>query len=155
MKKCILPMIILLGMASCQQQQAAQENAHEKVAIINVPYQEAQRYFVKNNFQEGKSEKILKNQKDFEEIFGAAAVMGKEGIPTKVDFTKSFVVAVIAPTSSNENEIKIESLQDNGKELKLNYTIVEGKDQGFSTRNTKILILDKKSDKPVVFQEVK
>ena len=53
----------------------------------DIPYIVAERYFLKNNVSDISEPKIT-TQKEFDELFGAAAVMGKNGMPTKIDFAK-------------------------------------------------------------------
>lgn len=57
-----------------------------------VPYTLAKNYFLRNDAQI--TTKKITSQKDFDRHFGAAAVMGKDGAPTKIDFTRQFVIAL-------------------------------------------------------------
>src|SRR5262245_32199737 len=53
-----------------------------------VPYTIAQRYFVNNTYHDGDlADPKITSQAEFNKFFSAAAIMGKNGRPTKIDFT--------------------------------------------------------------------
>ena len=59
----------------------------------NVPYTVMDNYFVNNDVAEAPCGAV-RTQEEFDKLFGEAAVMGKDGEPTPVDFAKEFVIAV-------------------------------------------------------------
>lgn len=116
-----------------------------------IPYTLAKNYFVKNSYPE-KTLHLLKitEQNQFDEIFGAAPLMGKDGMPTPIDFSRNFVIAVIDDKSNTTSGITVSSLQTKNAELRLNYdlSVKEKRDSAYF-RFFAILIVDKKYEAPV------
>lgn len=120
-------------------------------AADNVPYTLAKNYFVKNTYPE-KNLHMLKitEGKKFDEVFGMAAVMGADGQPTPIDFSKSFVIALIDGTSNSSAGISVKSLVKDGDRLNLTYDFLTKESPGSASfRYCTILIVDKKYDAPV------
>jgi hypothetical protein len=121
----------------------------------DIPFKVAERYFVKNNVKNIDNPKI-ETQEKFDAIFGAAAVMGPNGQPTNIDFTKQYVIAIAPPESNIATTIKAISLQKNSKnEIVLKYKITKGSKQTYSARPVLILIVDKTNNGKVVLKEEK
>lgn len=111
--------------------------------MTNVPYTEAKNYFVKNTYAVGS----LKNQKitireDFEHIFGTAATMGTDGLPTAIDFSKQYVIAIIPNSSFKQTTLTVNSLVKDNREIKLYYKLTEGDLQSFESQPCLVLIVD-------------
>lgn len=111
-------------------------------------FSEAKNYFIKNNYpnKELHSLKII-SEIQFYSVFGSATTMGKEGMPTKIDFSKYYVVALIGKINNLANEIDVRSV------VKLRNTIsitvfTTSKEAGgttsYSSRPFKILIIENK-----------
>lgn len=153
MRKLVLmySLIISFLLISCNSNQKADNNQQNESVIkseINddskeIPFSIAEHYFVKNNYDKTGVLKIT-TQEEFDEIFGAAAVMGKDGLPTKIDFSSSYIIAVIGETSNKEPKIKINDLKQKGDSLFLDYSITENKEVSYTTKPTEILILENK-----------
>ncbi len=120
----------------------------------NMNYQEVNRYFVKNTFPDQPKTLVLSSQKAFDDVFGPAPVMGKNGIPTPIDFSKNFVIAIIEKTSSQNKTIEIESINSVDNHLEVKYFVKTGADQGYQTRVSKIIMLNKKNLQPTVFKSL-
>ncbi|MET3034782.1 hypothetical protein ABXT08_01650 [Chryseobacterium sp. NRRL B-14859] len=93
-------------------------------AATTVPYTEAKNYFVKNTFKSNTvTVKKIISQQEFDEIFGAAATMGKDGQPTLIDFSKDYVIALIGTeTNAHLNpEFNIKGLVKKGNSVILSY----------------------------------
>lgn len=111
-------------------------------------YTEAKNYFVKNDYPDKEMHSAkLTSEAELSKIFGAAATMGKEGVPTKIDFSKYYAIALIGKTNNEGNDIAV------GSVIKLNNTVTvtlsvnpkeEGKKQSYTSRPFKILVVDKK-----------
>lgn len=96
-----------------------------------------QNYFYKNDAPEGDQLLKLTTQEEFNHHFGESAFMGKNGEPTKIDFSKDFVVAKVLSESNKSPEIINISLKKNGTgELILGYEVKEKSPQSFTTRPT-------------------
>lgn len=110
----------------------------------DIPYTKANGYFVNNTVQFVPQTPIT-SQEQFDQYFGMATVMGKDGRPTEIDFSKQFVLAVTTPETNIATEITPESLRksDNGN-LVFTYRIVQGEKQSYSTHPCLILIVSDK-----------
>ena len=87
MKKILVVFAVISTflIVSCRNTSATQES------MENLPYETVQGYFVKNDADLS----TLKNGKitteaEFSAIFGPAAVMGPNGMPTAIDFSKQY-----------------------------------------------------------------
>lgn len=117
-----------------------------------VPYQEAKNYFVNNTYPDQTTHVLrITSEKKFNEIFGMAALMGDEGKPTEINFSKNFVIALIDAVSNETESIIIKNLANERKKLNLRYAILKREVPSFATfRFAKILIVNKKYKAPVI-----
>lgn len=83
--------------------------------------------------------KKITTQEEFDKIFGMASVMGEDGAPDKIDFSKQYVLVIIGKVSNKYSTIKINKLQRNHIEIMLYYTLKSGKEQDYSIRDSKIV----------------
>lgn len=145
MKKSIVLIVMCIASISLT-------NAQSKENSQKVPYQLAKRYFVKNTYPD-KEFHILKitNEEELDQVFGVAAVMGADGLPTKIDFSQSFVMALINPTDNHTEKIKINAIEQSNSQLNISYSI-EGSQEsrGANFRICELIILDKKYENYVV-----
>ena len=64
-----------------------------------VPFMTLENYFVRNDVDCSKEQRlILYNKQDFESFFGMAATMG--GQPTEINWDKQYVVALVLPVTN-------------------------------------------------------
>ena len=69
-----------------------------------VPYTTLENYFVRNDVDCSKQQRLIINNKaDFEKYFGMAAHMG--GMPTEVNWNKQFVVALVMPETKRATSV--------------------------------------------------
>lgn len=122
--------------------------------MTDVPYQVARNYFVKNTVGDPGSPKIETADK-FNEIFGMATVMGKDGKPTAIDFSKQYVLAVILSETDLETTVAPASLQKFENNVILTYKTTVGQKQSYKTRPSFAIIVDKSNDGNVVLKEIK
>lgn len=130
--------ICCLSFYSCKSSSSA--TSGEKVS-----YKVANRYFVKNNVDGAVPAKIT-TQQDFDKYFGAAAVMGKDGLPTAIDFSKEFVVAIALPETNRDTEIASAKIRNNCGTLNVYYRVKEGQAYSYSIRPLQLLVVSKKFD---------
>jgi hypothetical protein len=111
----------------------------------DIPFIEAKNYFVNNTFT---SEKItshkIDNQADFDVIFGVGRVMGENGKPTEIDFSKQFVIAVIGQDTDKSTSFSVATLKSKGKNIVLRYKMVEGEKLTYQIRPFMLLVVDNK-----------
>ncbi len=73
---------------------------------VSANYYRMNNYYVNNYLSNGTHKLVIHNQQDFESVFGEGAVMGRNGQPTRIDFSKQFVVAVIMPETNRQTSIE-------------------------------------------------
>ena len=133
MKKIIFLLLIPLLFVACK--------SHNEI-----PFYEAKNYFIRNDIQNSVPVKF-ENEKDFKEYFGMAAVMGKDGMPTSIDFTKQYVIAVTLPETDTETDINLVSLKkDTNSDIILTYKVITGEKRSYTIVPVRLLIVDKKYD---------
>lgn len=148
---------------SCGQRSTKQEGERSKdsTAITSVeatnavvPFLEAKNYFVKNTYK-NKEVATLKvtSQEEFDKVFGPAAVMGENGKPTQIDFSKQYALAVIAPITDKQTSVKANSLSYRDTEIVLDYKITEGEPQSFTIQPFLLIVVDKEHSGPVKFEK--
>ena len=73
-------------------------------AATPVPFTTLENYFVRNDVDCSKQQRlIIDNKADFEKYFGMAAHMG--GMPTEVNWNKQFVIALVMPETKRATTI--------------------------------------------------
>ena len=112
-----------------------------------LPFDVAERYFVKNNVSVVPV--VLKDKASFEKVFGMAAIMGKNGVPTPIDFEKSFVIAVAEPETDLSTVLEPVSLVKNDQGLVFTYEAQIGEKMTYRIRPSMAIIVDKTLEAPV------
>ena len=109
-----------------------------------VPYTLAGNYYRRNDDIEDVLPEKITSEEDLLRFFGYAAVMGRNGEPTKIDFDKSFVIPIVLPQTDKETEIVIYGLYHTRPEsLTLAFETVQGEEPlGYTMLPFKLLIVD-------------
>lgn len=82
-----------------------------------------------------------------------AAVMGKNGTPTEIDFSKSFVICLtVAPTDTQTSLSVVYLTKSDENQLVLSYKITRGEKMSYTYRPLLLLVVDKKYELPVVLE---
>lgn len=116
----------------------------------NVGFTEVRNYFHRNDAPMPSSP-LITTQKEFDSQFGAAAFMGKDGQPTRLNFRKQAVVAIVLPVSDKATTISNVSLTSPAKNrLLLSYEVHEGLSRSYSTQPIRLMAVDKKWGKAQV-----
>lgn len=148
---------------SCGQRSTKQEGERSKhsTTITSVeptnaiiPFFEANNYFVKNTYK-NKEVATLKviSQEEFDEVFGPAAVMGENGKPTQIDFSKQYALAVIAPITDKQTSVTANSLTYRDTEIVFDYKITEGEPQSFTIQPFLLIVVDKEHSGQIKFEK--
>lgn len=139
MKKILVVFAVISTflIVSCRNTSATQESTE------NVPYETVQGYFVKNDADLS----TLKNGKiateaEFSTIFGPAALMGPNGMPTTVDFSKQYIIAVIGNKTDSAVTVVPVSLVKKGDHLTFTYEYKVGEKQSYTIRPALIIAVD-------------
>ncbi|PRY35943.1 hypothetical protein CLV58_11371 [Spirosoma oryzae] len=122
--------------------------------MVTVPFTVIQRYFVKNTVKNAPANPRIDDRATFDKLFGAAAVMGTNGLPTSIDFANQSVIAVISPETNRATELLPVSLvkRADGK-LVFSYRKKTGATQTYTTRPFLAVLIDKHVTGTVVLSE--
>ncbi len=159
MKRTIWIIITCVGlgamMPACSssepQKTTKQQDTNTATKENQIPYKIAKNYFVNNTYRSNSlQEKKINNANTFNEIFGMATVMGENGKPTSIDFSKEFVIALIGEVSENEISYAPISLKETDGKLFFEYAIHTKKASGALMQSSFIMIVDKQFEKDSV-----
>ena len=148
MKKVLLAFAVLLGLVACTTNKAT--SAEKSVVSSEVPFTVAEHYFF-NKGQDIPVNPKITSEELFKQLFGMATVMGENGKPTEIDFSKQFVLAVVLPVTDINTEINPIKVEDKGDTLFYHYDVKTGEKQSFSIQPLSIIILDKKYENKEIF----
>jgi len=120
-----------------------------------IEYQSIKNYFVKNTVKKGQKRKI-ENQKEFDTLFGAAAIMGKDGKPTAIDFKKQNVVAIIGNRTNYNTFYEITGVAMGSMgTVVVSYKINKGEKTTYSIQPFTAITIDKNLTGKIIFNEIK
>lgn len=148
MKKILWACAVLLGLVACTTNKST--SAEKSVVSSEVPFTVAEHYFF-NKGQDIPVNPKITSEELFKQLFGMATVMGENGKPTEIDFTKQFVLAVVLPVTDINTEINPVKVEEKGDTLFYHYDVKTGEKQSFSIQPLSIIILDKKYENKEIF----
>jgi ecotin len=120
-----------------------------------IEYQNIKNYFVKNTVKKEQKRKI-ENQKEFDALFGSAAIMGAEGKPTPIDFKKQNVIVIIGKTTNYNSSIEITGVAIGAMgTVVVNYKTIKGAKTTYTIRPFAALLIDKNQTGKIIFNEIK
>ena len=140
MNKILFAFTMLLAFTACTGNLT--ESATNYKDADKVTFEVAKNYFFKNDQQIPASPKIT-TEEEFNKFFGMATVMGEDGKPTSIDFTKQFVLAIVLPVTDTATEINPVKVEVKSDSLFYTYEVKTGDKQTFSIQPVSIIILDK------------
>lgn len=154
MKKQILKGIILIILVniSCQKNQPLLKPNNKIInhitvrkdnTIRKISFRMLENHFVKNTVTTLDNPKI-ESENEFNQIYGKATILGKEGQPTIIDFKKEFLIVVILPETYFQTafgEIGVE--KDKYNRLIISYKVQKGTKQTYSSRPSFAVIINK------------
>ncbi len=123
----------------------------------DVPFEKLNNYFVRNDApvpENDFTDVRIDSQDSFDEFFGIARVMGKDGEPTPVDFSGETVIAVVNPVTDLYTELEPVALVKDGKTLVFTYVEKTGDKQDWSMRPL-LMVKVKRTDDPGEVRVVK
>lgn len=139
-------------LSACQNSKTPRVENHpsKDSAWVNVSYQIAEHYFVRNTVQ-NIANPIIEKQEDFDALFGMASTMGKHGQASRIDFNKQFVIALILPETDSSSSMAPLALRKNQQgELHFDYQIIKGEKQTYTIRPCFMLLVDQKDQGKLV-----
>ena len=112
---------------------------------FSVPYTLARNYYRRNDDVEDVMPLKITSEEELLKFFGYAAIMGRDGEPTRIDFEKSFVIPIILPQTNRETEIVIDGLYHKRPEsLTLAFETVQGEEVlSYTMSPFELLIVDR------------
>ena len=140
MKKILFAIAMLLTMTACTSNSTESDTNNK--GTDEVAFEVAKNYFFKNDQQIPVSPKITTDE-EFNKLFGMATVMGEDGKPTSIDFTKQFVLVIVLPVTDTETEINPVKVEVKSDSLFYTYEVKTGEKQTYSIQPVSIIILDK------------
>lgn len=143
MKKIVLAFVTLLVLAACNSSNPIDAAADKNETAEEVAFVEAHNYFFKNDQHIPGNVKIT-NEEEFNKLFGMAAVMGENGKPTAIDFSKQMVLAIVLPQTEQATEITPVKLEMKHDTLYYTYDVKTGEMQTYTIQPMSIIIVDKK-----------
>jgi len=147
MKKVLLAILVAITISGCashkQLNNEAQKDVKDNNQVTDISFTEVRNYFFRNDASIPKSP-LISTQKQFDSMFGAAAYMGKDGEPTKLDFDKQQVIAVVLPVTDYATTLEAKSLVVEGNNLVFNYVKKVGEKQSYSIQPVLIIAVSKK-----------
>jgi hypothetical protein len=108
-----------------------------------VSFQEADNYFFRNDATIPNSLKIT-SQQQLESLFGMATTMGPNGRPTKVDFSRQFVLAKVLPVTDVHTTMRPLKVTHKDNKLFFSYEVKRGQKMSYSTQPMTMVIVDRK-----------
>lgn len=117
-----------------------------------VPYTVAHGYFVRNDATPH-APSYYESQEAFDSVFGAATVMGKDGQPTSIDFSRQSVIALIGAPTIRPTEYAPLSLTAQGDTLHLRYHAQADDPTTYTMTPLLLLVVDKPHAKPHIKME--
>ena len=121
----MLAAVAMLGM-QCSTVSKLEKEAYQ------VRYLPLNNYFVRNDIEATKLQKlIITNETDFRSFFGEAAVMGRNGHPTPVNFKTEYVLAVILPETDRSTDVTVLDVLQNGNSVIFNYHVERGENNSY------------------------
>jgi len=150
MKKIAILIFSIYFIVSCSSGKPGNARLNEEI-----PYKEAKNYFVKNNIDAALDSPKFESQQEFDQVFGMATTMGENGKPTPIDFSREFVVAQVEDPSTQNIELKPVSVRKNANILEVKYRKIVGADRSYTSQTAMILIIDRKYEGDINFEEVK
>src|ERR1700750_189284 len=119
MIRTLITVIIYASLfSSCQTQtknketdnQQTQSDSLTQKKPFDIPYEVAKNYFVKNTFkQDGLQDPKIESKEVFDSVFATATTMNTK--PTKIDFSKQYIIAIVGNTTDTATEFSPLSLQ--------------------------------------------
>jgi|GEM_PF-901594 len=110
----------------------ASKEEYKKKESVNISYEVAKGYFVKNTFSiQQPTPIVLANKAALDSIMGMAATMGANGKPTDFDFSREYAIVFIYPETDSSVVLHPGSLELKADTARLLVSIEPGVKQGY------------------------
>ena len=96
-----------------------------------MPYEVLDNYYVRNDIDCTSLQRlIIDNERDFNEYFGAAALMG--GMPTDINWKRQYVIAVLLPQTNRPTMVTPMEVKQNGNSVIFKYRVNRGNKSSYT-----------------------
>lgn len=113
----------------------------DRSAGDGIPYEIADRYFLKNDVG-NETPSVITDAAEFNEYFGMATVMG--GIPTPIDFSQNYVITVVLPQTDTVTRLEPVSLKQGcADKIIFTYKVIKGEKVSYTMRPILVVIVDR------------
>ena len=134
----VLLLVVMLTGVQCNTLKKVESEAYP------IGYMELQNYFVLNTVDHKKPLRlVIDDQATFDRYFGAAAVMGRNGQPTRVNFGKQFVLAVVLPETNRATVVIPGEISQIDNTVVFNYIVRKGEKQSHKVVPFAAVAIDK------------
>lgn len=114
-----------------------------KDVATSVHYTVARGYFVKNTFKTDSVQCLLiRNREQLDSLLGVATTMGKDGMPTRIDFQNQYAIACIHPETNQIVQWESSELKLADDQLTLYYSFTTGEKQSFTMVPLQLLVVE-------------
>ncbi|MDO4160143.1 MAG: hypothetical protein Q4D41_06780 [Prevotellaceae bacterium] len=151
----IIAAMVLFTLTACHTKSTV---ADGNVSSVNngseeIPYKVAEGYFLRNDIKQTVIKKI-DNREEFDSLFGMATVMGENGKPTPIDFSREYVIAVSMPETYHEAMLYTTGLARNDKDMIVfSYKYTIGEKRSYSITPCIIVVVSNEYSGKVIFNE--
>lgn len=109
----------------------------------SLPFVVAKGYFVKNTFSTDSIQcVIIRNKEQLDSLLGIATTMGKDGMPTHIDFQQQYAIACIHPDTDSMVQLNTRELIMNDDRLTLRLAVIRGEKQSYTIVPLQLLVVE-------------
>ena len=139
----VFALLGLMVFASCSTSKKLDVTNKTSVCLgKKVKFELVNNYFFRNDAKIPVSP-LITSQTQFDSLFGAAAFMGKDGEPTKVDFSKQSIIAVVKPSSTVSMTLSPSCVYKDGEHVTFIYSNITGNEQTYFSQPILLIAVDK------------
>ena len=123
-------------------------------------YKVAHGYFVKNDVHCSQVPACIESKEQFDDLFGMAAVMGEDGEPTAIDFSRQLVLPLVLHATDTITHFVIKEVRKKGNKINVTCLVEKGDAQSFAAVPCELIVIKKKDFAPdielnITYQSVK
>ena len=141
MKRLAYILAVIVATAIC-----VQCNPLKKIEAKAYPinYTELNNYYVRSGVVSKKIQRVVfDNETEFQQYFSEAAVMGRNGQPTPVNFKTQYVLAIILPVTDKDTQVIPAEISQVDNTVIVNYRVKKGKKLGYNIIPYTAVAIDK------------
>ena len=111
-------------------------------------YKVAHGYFVKNDIPCSQIPPCIDSKEKFDDLFGMAAVMGEDGVPTAIDFSRQMVLPLVLQPTDTTTHILIKNVCKKGNKINVTCLVEKGDVQSYAAMPCELIVIEKKDFAP-------